>query len=96
MWERRIAMISTFQFIKEKKEYEETFKIAEILLTDKNDLIQKAVGWMLRELGKRVSEKAERGFLDKHYKNMGRTALRYSIERFPEKTRLSYLKGTVR
>lgn len=93
MWERRIAIIATFQFIKEK-EHSDTFKIAEILLSDKNDLIQKAVGWMLREVGKRVDEKAEYEFLDKHYKNMGRTALRYAIERFPEKTRLSYLKGT--
>ncbi len=92
MWERRIAIISTFQFITQEKSYTETFKIAGILLTDKNDLIQKAVGWMLREAGKRISEKAEREFLDIHHKQMGRTALRYAIERFPEKIRLEYLK----
>src|SRR5581483_3656710 len=56
MWERRIAIIATYQFIKEKKEYKDTFAIAEILLTDAHDLIQKAVGWMLREVGKRVSK----------------------------------------
>lgn len=95
MWERRIAIISTFQFILKEKSYKDTFKIAKILVSDKNDLIQKAVGWMLREAGKRVSEKAEREFLDENYKQMGRTALRYSIERFPEKLRLQYLKGVV-
>ncbi|MCR4263164.1 MAG: DNA alkylation repair protein [Candidatus Roizmanbacteria bacterium] len=61
IWEKRIAMIATYQFIKNNKEYEDTFKIAEILLHDKHDLIHKAVGWMLREVGKRVSrEKEER------------------------------------
>lgn len=95
MWERRIAIISTFQFIVKEKSYTDTFKIAEILLTDKNDLIQKAVGWMLRESGKRISEKAEREFLDEHYRQMGRTALRYSIERFPDKLRIQYLKGAI-
>ncbi len=59
MWERRIAIISTFQFITQEKSYTETFKNVGILLTDKNDLIQKAVGWMLREAGKQKSEKAE-------------------------------------
>ncbi len=93
MWERRIAIIATFQFILKEKSQKDTFKIAEILIPDKNDLIQKAVGWMLREVGKRVDEKAVYEFLDKNYKNMGRTALRYSIERFPEKIRLQYLKG---
>lgn len=93
MWERRIAIISTFQFILKENSYKDTFKIAEILISDKNDLIQKAVGWMLREVGNRSDEKAEYEFLDKHYKSMGRTALRYAIERFPEKSRLQYLKG---
>jgi len=95
MWERRIAIISTFQFITKENSYTETFKIAEILIPDRSDLIQKAVGWMLREAGKRVSEKAEREFLDIHHKQMGRTALRYAIERFPEKIRLQYLKGII-
>lgn len=90
IWERRIAMISTYQFIK-NKEYEDTFKIAEILLHDKHDLIQKAVGWMLREVGKRVSQEAEIEFLNKHYKTMPRTMLRYAIERFPERLKEEYI-----
>ena len=91
LWERRISIITTYEFISKKKEYKDTFEIAEILISDKHDLIQKAVGWMLREVGKRISEKTEREFLDKHYKKMGRTALRYTIERFDEKTREHYL-----
>ena len=93
LWERRIAMISTYQFIKEKKEYKDTFQIAEILLLDKHDLIQKAVGWMLREVGKRASKEALVKFLSKNYKQMPRTMLRYSIEHFPQKQRLKYIKG---
>lgn len=93
LWERRISIISTFHFIK-NDEFEDTLAIAEILLPDENDLIQKAVGWMLREVGKR-NEKLEVKFLKKHYKNMGRTSLRYSIEKFPEKSRQAYMLGTV-
>ena len=93
LWERRIAMISTYNFIK-NKEFDDTLSIAEILIADENDLIQKAVGWMLREVGNR-DLKTEEKFLKIHYKNMGRTALRYAIEKFPEKTRLSYLTGKV-
>lgn len=89
IWERRIAMISTYYFIKNNK-LKKTLKIAEILLSDKHDLIQKAVGWMLREVGKRDLE-TEIGFLSKHYKKMPRTMLRYAIEKFPEKLRKAYL-----
>lgn len=95
IWERRISIISTFQFMKERKEYKDTFKISKILLFDKHDLIQKAVGWMLREVGKRVSEAKEEEFLKPVYKTMPRTMLRYAIERFPEEKRLKYLKGQV-
>lgn len=94
LWERRIAMITTFQFIKNGSS-KEALVIAEILISDKHDLIQKAVGWMLRELGKRCSEDVEEEFLQKHYKRMGRTALRYAIEHFPEERRRSYLKGNI-
>ena len=85
---------SSQHFIK-NNEPEETLKIAAILLHDKHDLIQKAVGWMLREVGKRCGERFEIAFLKKHYKTMPRTALRYAIERFPERLRNAYLKGTV-
>ena len=92
LWERRISIIATYQFIWKKKEYKDTFKIAEMLLEDKHDLIQKAVGWMLREVGKRISQNVEEQFLKEHYHKMGRTALRYAIERFPEKLRKRYLE----
>jgi 3-methyladenine DNA glycosylase AlkD len=90
LWEKRISIISTFAFIN-KNQSEDSFKIAEILLNDKHDLIHKAVGWMLREVGKRVSQDAEERFLKKHYKTMPRTMLRYAIERFDEKKRKYYL-----
>lgn len=92
LWERRIAILSTFDFIK-KGAYEETLKIAKILLNDRHDLIQKAVGWMLREVGKRCSQEVLEQFLMINYKHMPRTMLRYSIERLPETLRLQYLKG---
>lgn len=94
VWERRIAIMSTFAFIK-VGDYKTTFEIAHILLHDKHDLIQKAVGWMLREVGKRISEKTEIEFLNKHYKTMPRTMLRYAIERFPEEKRKQYLLGFI-
>jgi 3-methyladenine DNA glycosylase AlkD len=91
LWERRIAMISTSYFIAQG-DPKDALKIAEILIDDPHDLIQKAVGWMLREVGKRCSEKDLTSFLDKHAAAMPRTALRYSIERLPEPTRQHYLK----
>ena len=93
LWERRIAMIATYYFIKNNK-FKEALQIAEILRSDKHDLIQKAVGWMLREVGKR-DLKVEIGFLNEHYKKMPRTMLRYAIEKFPEKLRISYLGSKI-
>ena len=89
LWERRIAIIATYTFIKINSS-EDTLKIAEILLYDKHDLIQKAVGWMLREVGK-IDVNIEKEFLNKYYKKMPRTTLRYAIERFNENTRKFYL-----
>jgi len=89
LWERRISIIATFYFIKKDK-FEDTLKISEILVYDKHDLIQKAVGWMLREIGKR-NQDIEEGFLKKYYKTMPRTMLRYAIERFSREKRDFYL-----
>ena len=93
LWERRIAIVSTFNFIKQRK-FDETLRLAEMLLHDKHDLIHKACGWMLREVGKK-DEKVLRDFLNKNYKHMPRTMLRYAIERFPENERKKYLGGAV-
>lgn len=93
LWERRIAIVSTFYFIRED-EFKDTLALAEILLHDNEDLMHKAVGWMLREAGKR-SLKTEEAFLKKHYTIMPRTMLRYAIEKFPEKRRQMYLKGKI-
>jgi len=93
LWERRISIISTYHFIKHN-EFSDTLKIAEILLQDKEDLIHKAAGWMLREVGKRCIE-VEEQFLNKYYKKMPRTMLRYAIEKFPETQRKRYLKGII-
>jgi 3-methyladenine DNA glycosylase AlkD len=93
LWERRIAIISTFNFIKNNK-FNDTLSVAKILLKDEQDLIHKAVGWMLREVGKRNIEIEEK-FLKKHYNDMPRTMLRYAIERFPENKRQKYLKGLI-
>jgi 3-methyladenine DNA glycosylase AlkD len=91
LWERRIAVLSTFYFIRQN-DFKDCLAIADILLNDKHDLIHKAVGWMIREVGKR-DQKAEEKFLKSRYKKMPRTMLRYAIERFPENKRKSYLKG---
>ena len=93
LWEKRIAIMSTFHFIKNGN-YETTLAIADMLLKDEHDLIHKAVGWMLREIGNR-NLKVEETYLEKHYKIMPRTMLRYAIEKFPEKIRQAYLKGKI-
>lgn len=90
LWERRVAIVSTYAFIK-NGDYKHTLEISEVLLNDKEDLMHKAVGWMLREVGKR-DEKVLCDFLDKNAAIMPRTALRYSIERFAEPKRQAYLK----
>lgn len=89
VWERRIAIIATFAFIKNGK-FDDALKISELLLRDSHDLIQKAVGWMLREIGKRNQE-SEEGFLREHYRKMPRTMLRYAIERFDKKKKEVYM-----
>ena len=91
LWEKRISILSTFAFIREG-EFKDSLKISRILLEDKHDLIHKAVGWMLREVGKRDVNVLE-SFLKKHYRKMPRTMLRYSIEKFPEKERKNWLSG---
>ena len=93
LWERRISILSTFEFIR-NKDFSDTLKISKKLLKDEQDLIHKAVGWMLREIGKR-DLKTEEEFLKKHYNKMPRTMLRYAIEKFPEKKRLAYLEGRI-
>ena len=94
LWERRISIMSTYHYIK-KNEFRDALRISKILLKDKEDLIHKAVGWMLREIGKKDLPKEE-AFLKTHYQKMPRTMLRYAIEKFPEKKRQGYLKGTVK
>jgi 3-methyladenine DNA glycosylase AlkD len=93
VWDKRISIISTFYFIKNKK-FSDSLKISKILLNDEHDLIQKAVGWMLREIGKR-DEKALKVFLKDNYRKMPRTMLRYSIEKFPDDIRHKYLSGEI-
>jgi 3-methyladenine DNA glycosylase AlkD len=90
LWERRIAMVSSLAFIRQGKP-EMPLKVAALLLSDKHDLIHKAVGWMLREVGKRCSLEAETAFLDKHHRRLSRTTLRYAIERFPAGLRAHYM-----
>jgi 3-methyladenine DNA glycosylase AlkD len=93
LWERRIAIMSTFYFIK-KHRFEDALKISARLIDDKEDLIHKAVGWMLREIGNRDLT-IEKAFLKTHYPKMPRTMLRYAIEKFPQQERKEYLQGVV-
>jgi len=90
LWEKRISIVSTYFLIK-KDIFSPTLTISQSLLSDSHDLIHKAVGWMLREVGKR-DQKILTDFLDQHYLKMPRTALRYAIEKFPDPLRLHYLK----
>jgi 3-methyladenine DNA glycosylase AlkD len=93
VWRRRIAIIATLHFIRQG-EFGETLDLAAALLDDEHDLIHKAVGWMLREVGKR-SRKTEEAFLEQRYRIMPRTMLRYAIEHFPDKQRKAYLTGSI-
>lgn len=93
LWDRRVSIVATFYFIRNNK-FSQTLRIAKALIKDEEDLIHKAVGWMLREVGKR-DLLAEEGFLKKYYKKIPRTMLRYAIEKFPEAKRQRYLKGAV-
>lgn len=89
IWQRRIAVLATFPSIA-KKDFKDILVIGQELLADEHDLMQKAVGWMLREVGKR-DKKVLVDFLDKYTKEMSRTTLRYAIEKFPENERKNYL-----
>jgi len=93
LWEKRISIVSTYTFIK-NNQLQDTIKLSEILLTDKHDLMHKAVGWMLRELGKKDQQILEQ-FIKQHYNNIPRTTLRYAIERFEETKRQQFLKGDI-
>jgi len=93
LWERRIAVLATFHFIR-SRDYADALRLAEQLLDDDEDLIHKAVGWMLREIGKRDTD-VEKTFLQRHCRQMPRTMLRYAIERFPERERRRYLHGKI-
>jgi len=95
LWEKRISIISCFAFIR-NNDFKDALEISKILFNDKHDLIHKAVGWVLREIGK-INLKAEEKFLQEEgrYKNMPRTMLRYAIEKFDESRRKKYLKGEI-
>jgi 3-methyladenine DNA glycosylase AlkD len=91
LWEKRISMVSMLYFVK-YEDFEDPLALAELLLGEDHDLMHKAVGWVLRELGKKDVDLLKK-FLKQHYKDIPRTTLRYSIERFPEEERKSFLKG---
>ena len=93
LWQRRIAIMSTFHFIRQG-DFDDTLALSDLLLDDPHDLIHKAVGWMLREVGNRDGAR-EREFLKPRYRHMPRTLLRYAIEKFPERERQRYLKSRI-
>jgi 3-methyladenine DNA glycosylase AlkD len=93
LWERRIAIIATLHWIK-RGVFEPALRLAELLLHDRHDLIHKAVGWVLREVGKRDRSR-EDAFLRRHYRTMPRVLLRYALEHYPEEQRQAYLRGEV-
>ncbi len=93
LWERRIAIMATFHFIR-RGDFKDTLSLVEILLEDREDLIHKACGWMLREIGKRDMV-VEKSFLKINYPKMPRTMLRYAIEKFPQGMRMAYLNGSI-
>lgn len=90
LWERRISIVATHYFI-DNNDFADTLVLAQLLMSDKHDLIHKAVGWMLREVGKKSFE-VEEAFIKMHYKQMPRTMLRYALERFPVGKRAQYMK----
>jgi len=94
LWRQRIAMIATYHFIKHN-DFKDALRIARNLRDHEHDLIHKAVGWMLREIGNRNKPTLEK-FLKQHYQRMPRTMLRYAIERFPERQRQRYLQGKIK
>lgn len=94
LWKKRIAIISTGAFIRQQQ-FDDTLQLAELLLHDKHDLIHKAVGWMLREVGK-LDNKRLLNFLDTHHRNMSRTMLRYALEKYPDNIRKAYLNTSIK